>query len=256
MVRLPVVWWRLLELWWDWEEVYWALRCHISDIVLYQYMAAVIPSYWYQGSPESLTPYRSGSSGYHLAWCIRDEKVSPGRAYRGAWDRTSYCVYYIIKSESQILRLSIFLYNFSMPKIPPLLKNLLLFLWLLFLVWFFYTSQNTRENLPETQIESTTGATQKIQSQVSEKVAKILADTEVQKTLERIKKDDGKYQKDGAIFMNRERRLPVQKDRSYYEEWTVTTPWSWDRGARRIISGKAGELWFTDDHYGTFLRIQ
>ena len=143
-----------------------------------------------------------------------------------------------------------------MPKIPPLLKNLLLFLWLLFLVWFFYTSQNTRENLPETQIESTTGATQKIQSQVSEKVAKILADTEVQKTLERIKKDDGKYQKDGAIFMNRERRLPVQKDRSYYEEWTVTTPWSWDRGARRIISGKAGELWFTDDHYGTFLRIQ
>jgi len=63
------------------------------------------------------------------------------------------------------------------------------------------------------------------------------------------------FARDGVVFGNREARLPKQK-RGYYHEYTVPTPGARDRGARRIVSGKAGELYYSDDHYQTFRRIQ
>ena len=63
------------------------------------------------------------------------------------------------------------------------------------------------------------------------------------------------YAKDGAIFGNREGRLPRQK-RGYYREYTVRTPGERTRGARRIIAGRAGDFWYTADHYATFRRIR
>lgn len=95
-----------------------------------------------------------------------------------------------------------------------------------------------------------------LQEKTKQKVLGILDDNEVQKTLERIEKSDEYYQKDGAIFLNREGKLPEKSDENYYAEWTVKTPGSADRGKRRIIAGKGGELWFTDDHYRNFTRIQ
>ena len=62
------------------------------------------------------------------------------------------------------------------------------------------------------------------------------------------------YAKDGAIFGNREGHLPRQK-RGYYREYTVKTPGERTRGARRIIAGASGELYYTDDHYNHFRRI-
>src|SRR4051794_12671932 len=62
------------------------------------------------------------------------------------------------------------------------------------------------------------------------------------------------YAKDGAIFSNREGHLPRQK-RGYYHEYTVKTPGERTRGARRIIAGTGGELFYTDDHYNHFRRI-
>ncbi len=62
------------------------------------------------------------------------------------------------------------------------------------------------------------------------------------------------YEKDGTTFGNREGRLPPER-RGYYREFTVRTPGSRDRGARRIIAGKPGEYFYTDDHYRTFRRI-
>ncbi|MGZ5074664.1 MAG: ribonuclease domain-containing protein, partial [Usitatibacter sp.] len=62
------------------------------------------------------------------------------------------------------------------------------------------------------------------------------------------------YAKDGAIFSNREAILPRQK-RGYYREYTVKTPGERTRGARRIIWGKGGEFYYTDDHYNHFRRI-
>ena len=62
------------------------------------------------------------------------------------------------------------------------------------------------------------------------------------------------YAKDGTAFQNREGRLP-RKPRGYYREFTVRTPGQENRGARRIISGDGGELFYTDDHYRTFREI-
>jgi ribonuclease T1 len=62
------------------------------------------------------------------------------------------------------------------------------------------------------------------------------------------------YQRDGAVFGNREGLLP-KRERGYYREYTVRTPGARDRGARRIVSGRGGELCYTDDHYRSFRRI-
>ena len=63
------------------------------------------------------------------------------------------------------------------------------------------------------------------------------------------------YAKDGAVFGNREGQLPRQK-RGYYKEYTVKTPGERTRGARRIITGAGGELYYTEDHYNHFRRIR
>lgn len=63
------------------------------------------------------------------------------------------------------------------------------------------------------------------------------------------------YQRDGAVFGNFERRLPLKK-RGYYREFTVPTPGRRDRGARRIVAGENGEFYYTEDHYRTFRKIR
>lgn len=66
-----------------------------------------------------------------------------------------------------------------------------------------------------------------------------------------------RYRQDGNVFQNRERRLPAQPS-GYYHEFTVDTPGSDDRGARRIVTGgnPPVEYWYTDDHYRTFRRFE
>jgi ribonuclease T1 len=61
---------------------------------------------------------------------------------------------------------------------------------------------------------------------------------------------------DGGTFGNREELLPDQPT-GYYREYTVPTPGVDDRGARRIVAGDDGEeLYWTDDHYGSFALIR
>lgn len=81
------------------------------------------------------------------------------------------------------------------------------------------------------------------------------------------------YDRDGIVFGNFERRLPV-KERGYYQEYTVKTPGVKSRGARRIVAGGCaggvksredrqrkltpcvgGERYYTADHYKTFKRV-
>jgi ribonuclease T1 len=59
---------------------------------------------------------------------------------------------------------------------------------------------------------------------------------------------------DGIVYQNLEHNLPA-KPRGYYHEYTVVTPGSDDRGARRIITGKNGEWFYTADHYASFVRV-
>jgi ribonuclease T1 len=67
------------------------------------------------------------------------------------------------------------------------------------------------------------------------------------------------HAKDGVVFGNRERLLPREK-RGFYREYTVKTPGSRDRGARRIVCGGAkpaapDACYYTADHYASFKRI-
>lgn len=67
------------------------------------------------------------------------------------------------------------------------------------------------------------------------------------------------YARDGVVFGNYEGLLPRQK-RGYYHEFTVRTGGARNRGARRIIVGGepavSQDLYYIDDHYATFKRIQ
>jgi ribonuclease T1 len=71
------------------------------------------------------------------------------------------------------------------------------------------------------------------------------------------------YRKDGSVFGNYEQRLPA-RPRGYYREYTVPTPGSRNRGARRIVAGRgitgdvrtSGEYYFTNDHYRSFWKIR
>jgi ribonuclease T1 len=62
------------------------------------------------------------------------------------------------------------------------------------------------------------------------------------------------HDRDGVTFENREGLLPDHPE-GYYAEYTVETPGSDDRGARRIVVGDGGELYYTQDHYASFGRI-
>lgn len=66
------------------------------------------------------------------------------------------------------------------------------------------------------------------------------------------------YDKDGSVFGNRERLLPVRA-RGYYREYTVKTPGARNRGARRIACGgpprSPDACYYSDDHYASFRRI-
>jgi len=63
------------------------------------------------------------------------------------------------------------------------------------------------------------------------------------------------YAKDGTVFQNRERRLP-QATKDYYREYTVKTPGVRHRGARRIVTGQGSEIYYTGDHYASFVRVK
>ncbi|WP_030778264.1 ribonuclease domain-containing protein [Streptomyces sp. NRRL S-920] len=63
------------------------------------------------------------------------------------------------------------------------------------------------------------------------------------------------YPQDGTVFQNREGVLPRQGS-GYYHEYTVVTPGSADRGARRIVTGeKSQEDYYTADHYASFALV-
>lgn len=78
---------------------------------------------------------------------------------------------------------------------------------------------------------------------------------EARETLALIKKGGPfPYKKDGTVFGNREKLLPL-KPRGHYKEYTVKTPGARNRGARRIVAG-GGLYYYTEDHYASFKRIQ
>jgi ribonuclease T1 len=79
---------------------------------------------------------------------------------------------------------------------------------------------------------------------------------EIEQTLDDV--EDGPpyaYREDGEVFRNDEMLLPA-RPRGYYRVYTVETPGDDDRGERRVVIGQAGEAFYTEDHYGSFVPIE
>jgi len=74
-------------------------------------------------------------------------------------------------------------------------------------------------------------------------------------TLDRIA-SGGKFlhRNDGAVFKNREGLLPA-KPSGYYRGFVIETPGVKGAGSQRIVKGQGGELFYTPDHYKTFIPI-
>ncbi|MCK9515901.1 MAG: ribonuclease domain-containing protein [Ottowia sp.] len=67
------------------------------------------------------------------------------------------------------------------------------------------------------------------------------------------------YDRDGAVFGNRERLLPI-RHRGYYREYTVAPAHAQSRGGHRIVCGgsrptQPDTCYYTQDHYSSFKRI-
>ena len=93
-------------------------------------------------------------------------------------------------------------------------------------------------------------------AQAIEAVASAALPAEARETLALIRQGGPfPYARDGVVFGNYEHRLP-QQPHSYYHEYTVKTPGTRGRGARRIVCGPLPECYYTADHYRTFRRIR
>ena len=81
-------------------------------------------------------------------------------------------------------------------------------------------------------------------------------DVDLTTTVARIRRGEklARWENDGDVFGNFERRLPGQ-GRGYYREWVHPTPQAPGPGPQRIVSGADGDLWYTPDHYESFIRL-
>jgi ribonuclease T1 len=62
------------------------------------------------------------------------------------------------------------------------------------------------------------------------------------------------YKQDDTVFSNIEKLLPSRPS-GYYHEYTVATPGSPDRGERRLVVGRDGDVYYTNDHYESFRQV-
>jgi filamentous hemagglutinin len=78
----------------------------------------------------------------------------------------------------------------------------------------------------------------------------------LQPTLDRIANGVGyPSRNDGATFNNNEGLLPQQPS-GYYREYVVPTQGVNGVGSQRIVTGQNGEVYYTPDHYHTFIPVK
>lgn len=63
------------------------------------------------------------------------------------------------------------------------------------------------------------------------------------------------HRNDGSVFRNFGDKLP-RKKAGYYREYVVPTPGISGPGPQRLVIGAEGEVYYTSDHYETFIRVK
>jgi len=75
-------------------------------------------------------------------------------------------------------------------------------------------------------------------------------------TLDRIAKGlSAPYRNDAAVFNNREGLLPLRAP-GYYREYVHPTAGVGGAGPRRVVIGQNGEIYYTSDHYRSFIKVK
>jgi guanyl-specific ribonuclease Sa len=78
----------------------------------------------------------------------------------------------------------------------------------------------------------------------------------LQETIDRVQRGIRyPHRNDGAVLRNDEGLLPREPG-GYYNEYVVPTAGIYGPGAQRLITGANGELYYSPDHYGAFIRIK
>jgi len=63
------------------------------------------------------------------------------------------------------------------------------------------------------------------------------------------------HRNDGSVFHNREGLLPTRPS-GHYREYVIRTPGINHAGPQRLVTGRDNEVFYTHDHYRSFLRIR
>ena len=83
----------------------------------------------------------------------------------------------------------------------------------------------------------------------------VTGNVDLKPTLDRIRSGGTfPHPNDGAVFQNKEGLLPAQQN-GYYHEWVHPTPGVSGPGPQRVITGLGGELYYTPDHYQSFVPL-
>lgn len=83
----------------------------------------------------------------------------------------------------------------------------------------------------------------------------VLGTVDLRRDIERIAAGEKhSHRNDGTVFRNFEKILP-QKPSGYYREYVVPTKGIHGAGPQRLVIGKEGEIYYTPDHYETFIRV-
>jgi hypothetical protein len=81
-------------------------------------------------------------------------------------------------------------------------------------------------------------------------------DLDLNPTIDRIRRGEKlDHRNDGSFFGNRERKLPKESDREYYREFVHKMKGFSFPGPQRVIISKDGTVWYTGDHYASFVQV-
>lgn len=82
------------------------------------------------------------------------------------------------------------------------------------------------------------------------------ARTKAEKVLARIERGEpDPHWRDGSVFRNNEGKLP-KRETGYYKEYVYRENESDSVGRERVVVGRDGDVYYTEDHYETFTKVK
>ena len=119
-----------------------------------------------------------------------------------------------------------------------------------------YVYANQKNINPWTGKQNSSIQQLQINNQFSIDTPELIEALDLNETINRI--NDNKllcFPHDGGVFRNDKQLLPTNSD-AYYREYMYPTPGISGPGHQRVVTGAKGEIYYSPDHYKTFIRIK